>query len=112
MLTACDHFICGACVRAPVFLRLGCAWSSCSVGQGVLPDINTYNAALSVISRSGREDVALALLNQMRIDGETVARVGVRIFSSERTIAAVAAASFLHSLHTWFRSKLETTVVP
>eukprot|EP00752_Nemacystus_decipiens_P006448 g5808.t1 len=37
--------------------------------EGVLPDIKTYNAAMSVIARSGREDVALALLNQMRVDG-------------------------------------------
>ncbi|CAB1119855.1 unnamed protein product [Ectocarpus sp. CCAP 1310/34] len=37
--------------------------------EGVLPDVNTYNAALSVVARSGREDVALALLNRMRIDG-------------------------------------------
>lgn len=48
----------------------GCSWRFSSVGQGVLPDIKTYNAALSVIARGGREDVALALLNQMRIDGE------------------------------------------
>lgn len=36
----------------------------------MLPDTKTYNAALKVVARSGREDVALALLNKMRTDGE------------------------------------------
>lgn len=35
-----------------------------------MPEVKTYNAALSVVARSGREDVALALLRQMEIDGE------------------------------------------
>lgn len=61
----------GTFVRAPSFSRLFGTFPLCWGWQGVLPDIKTYNAALSVVARSGREDVALALLNQMRIDGET-----------------------------------------
>ncbi|CAM9677245.1 unnamed protein product [Scytosiphon promiscuus] len=37
--------------------------------EGVIPEVKTYNAALSVVARSGREDVALALLKQMQTDG-------------------------------------------
>ena len=39
----------------------------------MLPDVVTYNTALGVIARSGREDVALALLDHMKIDGESAA---------------------------------------
>lgn len=35
-----------------------------------MPDLVAYNVALSVIARSGRDDVALAMLERMRKDGE------------------------------------------
>lgn len=35
-----------------------------------MPDLVAYNVALSVVARSGRDDVALAMLERMRKDGE------------------------------------------
>lgn len=43
--------------------------------QGVMPDIVAYNVALSVVARCGRDDVALAMLERMRRDGEIVVNV-------------------------------------
>lgn len=64
---------CVLCWRSLARLRLdgppACVGLIVSCWQGVLPDIKTYNAALRVVARSGREDVALALLNQMRGEG-------------------------------------------
>lgn len=36
-----------------------------------MPDLVAYNVALSVVARSGREDVALAILERMRKDGKS-----------------------------------------